>query len=242
MLRFIMPKFVTALLRLVLMASLLMVAVADATTPFKITVYGGSGKIGSRIVKEALSRGHTVTVVVRKPDEVKLDDAHLSVVKGDVTDSAGVAKQVAGQDAVVSAVSQFDSANFIQAVAKSLVNASRQLGKGAPRFIAVGGAGSLEVAPGKLLIDTMSSVPPGIKDQKLALDYFRTVKDVDWTVVTPSKTIEAGQRTGKFRIGGDQLLVDEKGDSRISMEDFAVAIVDEIEHPQHLKARFTVGY
>jgi len=112
-----------------------------------------------------------------------------------------------------------------------------------PRVIWSGGASSLEVEPGKPMLDTMKTVPPGAPlGHKLVLDYLRTVNDVSWTVVSPSLHIEADTRTGKFRVGGDQLLKDDTGDSRISMEDFAVAIVDEIEKPQHVHSRFTVGY
>src|SRR5262249_52266579 len=152
----------------------------------------------------------------------------LNVIKGDILDGAGVAKQVAGQDVVIGSVNSRETEFFLKA-AQSLTQAVRGASP-MSRIIWIGGARTLEVAPGKLQLDTMGTVPPGgFRGHMQVLEYFRTLNDVNWTFVSPSLQIEPGKRTGKFRIGGDQLLKDEKGDSRISMEDFAVAIVDEIE-------------
>jgi uncharacterized protein len=219
---------------------------AQAGTALKITVYGGTGNIGRRIVQEALNRGHEVKVVVRDPSRVSQQSPKLSVVKGDVLDSKQVAQLVAGQDAVVSAVSfrgkNPDFAGYKKA-AESLVSALRGLGAKAPRLLVVGGAGSLETSPGHLLVEKIPEAYHGeVLGQKAALDYYRTVADVSWTYFSPAGQISPGERTGRFRLGGDQLVVDSKGDSRISMEDYAVALLDEIEKPAHVRKRFTIGY
>jgi uncharacterized protein len=225
---------------------LLLVSGVQAADSLKITVYGGTGKIGQRIVREALNRGHQVTVVSRDPS--KLTDKHdkLSVVKGDVLDSKQVAQTVAGQDVVVSSVSfrgkNPDYAGYKKA-AESLVSALRSLGNKAPRLIAVGGAGSLEVAPGVLLVERIPAQYRGeVLGQKDALEYYRTISDVSWTYFSPAETIAPGERTGKFRLGGDRLVTDGKGESRISIEDYAVALIDEAEKPAHVHKRFTIGY
>ena len=181
-----------------------------------IVVFGGTGNIGQRIVREALDRGASVTVVVR--------------------DTA----------AVVCAVSfrkpQPDPAAYRKA-AVALVTALRAAGSKAPHLVFVGGAGSLEVRPGVLLVDSIPAKYRGeVLGQKDALDYLRTVTDVPWTYFSPAGSIVAGTRTGHFRLGKDQLIVDAKGASSISMEDYAVAVLDEIQKPAHLQQRFTIGY
>ncbi|WP_415922986.1 NAD(P)-dependent oxidoreductase [Steroidobacter sp.] len=212
-----------------------------------LLVYGGTGNIGQRIVREALDRGHEVTLVTRDPARVKEKHDRLKVVTGDVLDSASVAKLAPGHDVVISAVGANRANNPDYAIyrkaAESLVTALRSLGPNAPRLIAVGGAGSLEIAPGVLLV---TKVPERYRaevlGQKDALDYYRSVSDVRWTYFSPAGSIAAGQRTGKFRLGGDQLVTDAKGDSKISIEDYAVALIDEAEQAKHLRQRFTIGY
>jgi putative NADH-flavin reductase len=225
-------------------AMLLGVTLALHATAANLVVYGGSGKIGSRIVAEALNRGHTVTVVSRQQQEKSDKNGKLLTTKGDITDTAGVAKLIAGKDVVISVISSNDSEFFVPA-AKSVVTAMNGLGEKAPRLIWCGGASSLEVAPGKRLLDTLPAAPGSGGSRvghTLVLDYLRTLKDVRWTFVSPSMDIRPGERTGKFRIGGDQLLKDAQGNSLISNEDFAVAIIDEVEKPQQIGKRFTVGY
>jgi putative NADH-flavin reductase len=144
---------------------------------------------------------------------------------------------LAGHDAVISAV------RFSGSDARTLIDAVKAAG--VPRYLVVGGAGSLEVAPGQKLVDT-PTFPAAYKPEALKggefLQALRAEKDLDWTFLSPSAMIAAGQRTGKFRLGGDQLLSDENGKSSISYEDFAVAMVDELEKPAHSRRRFTVGY
>ena len=228
----------------VLVALALALPVA-ATQPLKITVYGGTGMIGQRIVHEALERGDIVTVIVRDPVAQTAHHPHLRVRKGDVLDSKQVAADAAGQDVIVSAVSfrkPPDPAAYVRA-GQSLIEALRSLGPKAPRLIVVGGAGSLREASGKLVIESIPIAHRGeVNGQKDALDYYRTVKDVSWTYFSPAASISPGIRTGKFRLGGDELLSDAHGESRISAEDYAVAVLDEAEKPAHVHQRFTIGY
>jgi putative NADH-flavin reductase len=201
----------------------------------KIAVIGASGRGGSRIVAELARRGHQVTAIARNPEKV---EAHAQVTpkKGDLYDP-GISALLAGHDAVVSAV------HFLDSDPETLIEAVRA--SGVKRYFVMGGAGSLEVAPGVKLIDT-PEFPAIYKDEAakggVFLDRLRREKHIDWTFLSPPALIDFGDRTGKFRIGKDQLLVDGKGDSKISFEDFAIAAVDELEKPKHSRQRFTVGY
>lgn len=228
-------------------------AVSAASVPLKITVYGGTGEVGSRIVDEALRRGHTVTSVVRNPSKVTVTRKRLSVVAGNALDSASIAHQVEGQNVLIEAVSDRGASKaFHVNVAHAMVAALRNLGPRAPRLITVGGASSLKNASGQLLFDVMprpadlSLISNEPESQLHALEYYRGVDDLNWTFISPPPALELdpvkSKRTGKYRIGGDQVLLDASGQSRISMEDLAVAILDEVEHPQHVRRRFTVAY
>ncbi|KMO40437.1 NAD(P)-dependent oxidoreductase [Methylobacterium aquaticum] len=200
----------------------------------KVAVIGATGNVGTRIVAELVQRGHRVTAISRHPA------AHASPqvepAAGDVRDPAGLSRLLAGHDAVVSAV------HFVDTDPAALIGAVRE--SGVTRYVVVGGAGSLEVAPGQRLVD-QPDFPAVYKDEALKgaafLDVLRGVADLDWSFLSPSALIEPGERTGRFRLGRDSLLVGETG-SRISYEDYAVALVDEIERPAHLRQRFTVGY
>lgn len=214
----------------------------------RIAVFGANGTIGGRIVAEALSRGHDVTAVVRDPAKINTIHENLVIGKGDVLDSASVVAAAEGQDIVVSAVGGGDGPGTIATIepaARTLVGSLRSMGAEAPRLIAVGGAGSLRTPDGTLVWDA-----EGLPEFLLqimhahgdALDYYRTVSDVQWTNITPPGEIEPGDRTGTYRTAADDLLLDDAGKSRISTEDFAVAVLDEAERPQHTGRRFTVGY
>jgi putative NADH-flavin reductase len=202
----------------------------------RIAVVGASGKAGSRITAELARRGHAVTAIARNPEKIAVQ-ANVTAKKGDVLDQAGLAQLLAGHDAAISSVHFLDSdpAKLIGAVSDSKVG----------RYVVVGGAGSLEVAPGVRLVTT-----PGFPAQYKAeaeqgaafLDLLRTEKQLNWTFLSPSALFTAGERTGKFRLGTDQLLAASDGKSWISFEDFAVALADEIERPAHIRQRFTVGY
>lgn len=220
---------------------------AFAADALKITVIGGSGMIGQRIVREALDRGHHVTIVARDPARVTEKHERLTVATGDVLDFDGIAKIASDQDVVVSAVGvarakKPDYMMYLKA-ADSLITALRSLGEAAPRLIVVGGVGTLKDASGALLLERVpADRKPEHLGQKAALDFLRTVDDVKWTYVSPPARIAPGERTGAYRLGDDQPVTDDQGTSSISMEDYAVALVDEAEKPQHMGRRFTVGY
>ena len=202
----------------------------------KLAIIGATGNVGSRVTTEALNRGHAVTAIVR--DISKLPShANLKAVAGDVNHEQDLAPKLAGHDAIVSAVAFRTSSpdRLIEAVRNSLVK----------RYVIVGGAGSLFVAPDKLLLDT-PDFPEFVREEaskgKLFLDKLKQVSDLEWTMLSPSALITAGERTGKFRLGQDMLLTSEEGKSWISFEDYAVALLDEIETPKNIRRRFTVGY
>jgi uncharacterized protein len=213
-------------------------------------IFGGSGMIGQRAVREALGRGHKVTVVVRDPAKVTERHPNLTVATGDVTDPAAVEKLAAGADAVISAVGPISvpggepGATFAP-VAKGLTEGLRALGAGAPRLVVVGGAGSLKLPSGERLVDA-PGFPDAYKPSALAhadfLDILRGVDDVEWSFFSPASEIAPGERTGKFRLGGDDLVADADGKSFITAEDYAVALIDEAANPKHVHARFTIGY
>ncbi|MFF4287851.1 NAD(P)-dependent oxidoreductase [Streptomyces sp. NPDC001633] len=213
-----------------------------------IALYGATGTIGSRVLDEALRRGHQVTAVVRDPATLTTSHPALTVTTGDVLDPASVAAVAEGKDVVVSAVGGGDGPGHLATIgpaAESLVAGLRTLGAAAPRLIAVGGAGSLRTPDGKQVWDA-----EGLPEFLLqimhahgdALDLYRSVSDVRWTNLSPAATIAPGERTGTYRTATDDLITDAGGDSRISAEDYAVALVDEIERPRHIGERFTVGY
>lgn len=220
----------------------------------KILVYGATGKIGRHVVDEALNRGHLVTAVSRDPSRITQIHDNLSAVQGDILDPESIASLVVGQDVVIVSVRGIvgksrDPNNAIQRIAvEKVVNVLRDIGDDAPRLIHVGGSGSLEVEPGVLYADKILKVflPKNLKmeiaGQVLALEYLRTVTDVGWSYATPAKNFTNGKRTGTFRIGGNQLLEDSRGKSRISRADFAVALIDEAENAEHVRQRFSVAY
>lgn len=208
----------------------------------KVTLYGATGQIGRRILEELLQRGHSVTAVVRDP--AKLDArGRLTVIPGDVDDVAGIAGASKGADALVSAYGPgAEHPENLLSVTRNLIAGAQQ--SGVPRFLFVGGAGSLEVAPGVTLIDS-GHLPEEWKGIAIAhrdaLEIARA-SAINWTCLSPAGFIQPGQRTAKFRLGADRLLTDDRGESRISMEDFAIALVNELETPQHEHRRFTIAY
>ena len=202
----------------------------------KVAFIGASGNVGSKVLAEILSRGHEVTAIVRNPDKLPTQ-AKLTVKRGDVYDEAGLAKLLAGHDAIISAVhfSASDPTKLLAAVEQS----------GVKRYLVVGGAGSLEVKPGLTLVETPEFPALYKKEAEAGGDYLKLLrgeKQLEWTFLSPSAVIAPGVRTGKFRLGKDQLLVGADGKSFISQEDYAIAMTDELERPQHVRARFTVGY
>jgi len=201
----------------------------------KVALVGASGNVGSRILAELAARGHAVTAIARHPEQIAWL-ANVRPLLGDADDPTTLAQALRGHDVVVSSIP------FRASDPEKLIGAVKQAG--IKRYLVVGGAGSLEAAPGVKLIDT-PEFPTEYKPEAAAggvfLDRLRGEGALDWTFLSPSALFVAGERTGKFRLGGDQLIVNGAGSS-ISFEDFAVALVDEIETPKHEKARFTVGY
>ena len=214
-----------------------------------LVVFGATGNVGQRVVAEALHRGHEVVGVVRDPDAVQSPDRRVKLVKGDATNADSVAKIVRGADAVVSAISPRPNARGLPA--PSLAANSRALMKGlrdarVKRVLYVGGASSLEVAPGKALADT-PDFPEIYREEaregREALTIWRNeAKGLDWTYLSPAVEIAPGKRTGKYRTTDDKILVDDKGKSFITFEDYAAAVLDELERPQHMAKRFGVAY
>lgn len=215
----------------------------------KIVVFGATGNVGQRVVAEALRRGHDVGGVVRDPSAVQSPDKRVRLVKGDATSAESVAAVARGADAVVSAISPRPNARGLPA--PSLSANSRAMIKGlrdagVKRVLYVGGASSLEVAPGKALAD-LPDFPEAYREEaregREALAIWRNdAKGLDWTYLSPAAEIAPGARTGKYRTTDDTLLVDAKGKSFITFEDYAVAVLDELERPQHTGKRFGVAY
>jgi len=211
----------------------------------KIALIGATGFIGSGLLAEALSRGHSVTALVSRPERLA-PQAGLTAEGVDVLDQQQLAAKLEGYDAVVSAFSghaQEDVRGYYGRGADAIIGATKQAR--VPRLLVVGGAGSLEVAPGVQAVDT-PQFPEQWKASALGardtLEKLRKEQALEWTFLSPAAMIQPGERTGKFRLGGDQMLTDAEGNSRISVQDYAVAMIDELEQPAHSRKRFTVAY
>ncbi len=215
----------------------------------KIVLFGATGNIGRRIAQEAARRGHHVLGVSRQPSAAEPPDAHVRLTQGDATDAASVADAARGADAVVSAISPRPSSRGLPQ--PRLVDNVRALIEGlgkarVERVLYVGGAGSLEVAPGRPLVE-QPDFPAAYKDEALegrdALTTWRREGDgLAWTYLSPAAEIGPGERTGSYRTTADRLLADGQGRSYISYEDYAVAVLDELEQPRHVRERFGVAY
>jgi putative NADH-flavin reductase len=212
----------------------------------RIAIIGASGQIGAFIRDEALARGHQVTAIVRRPENIIVQNPRLTVVKADILKDK-VDELVKGHDTVISAYnpgwSNPDIYNEQIKGYKTIIGGVKK--SGIKRLLVVGGAGTLEVAPGVQLIDT-ASFPENIKGGVLAtrevLHMLRKEKELEWTFLSPPSSIAPGERTGHYRVGKDQLLKNKEGESKISTQDYAIAMLDELEHPQHIRERFTVAY
>ena len=212
----------------------------------RIALFGATGHLGQGILEEALSRGYDVTAIVRDPTRLTQRNDKLKVVTGDVAQAASWLDSVRGVDAVVASLSARRDGNPDSVPANAGVLLDNLPRAGVNRLLWVGGAGSLEVAPGVKVIDDPhfpEAWKPEANAQGKALDVFRANKaDVDWTYISPAALIEDGERSGKYRVGGDQLLVDANGVSRITVPDYAVALLDRIEQHDALRQRITVAY
>jgi hypothetical protein len=227
---------------------------SQAVEPLRILVYGATGKVGTHVVDEALERGHVVTAVSRDPSRIQQQHDNLSAMAGDLLDSISIANLVIDQDVIIVSVRGIVGKpkipeNAIQRIAvEKVVNVLRDIGNDAPRLIHVGGSGTLELEPGVLYADKLpkiflpKSLEAEIQGQILALEYLRTVSDVKWSYATPPKNFTNGKRTGTYRLGGDAMLKDSRGKSKISRRDFAVALIDEAENDNYVRQRFSVAY
>lgn len=207
-----------------------------------IVLYGVTGKSGSRILKELLSRGYQVMAVARNTSKVERAEG-VSVQQDDLSDAEKTAEVIRGADAVISAYAPPpDNTDELIGVTERQIEAVQK--SGVPRLLVVGGAGGLEVAPGVMLMDSGHMPAEWLP---IARSHFKALQvlegsDIDWTYLAPAGFFEPGERTGKFRLGTKELITNEKGESRISMEDYAIALVDELEKPAHRKQRFSIGY
>jgi putative NADH-flavin reductase len=214
----------------------------------KIVIVGATGFIGSKLLAEAVSRGHVVTAITRSPDKLPKDD-RIIPVPADVNDVPALTRYFRGQDVVIHSYAPGRGLGAEESMEKqragtlSIIAAVKAAG--IKRLLAVGGAGSLEVRPGVAHFETPefpAAYQGGARATAQIKDLLRSEKDLEWTFLCPSTNIFPGERTGKFRLGGDQLLIGADGQSRISVEDYAVAMIDELENPKHTGHRFTVGY
>ena len=207
----------------------------------KVALYGATGKSGSRILKELVSRGHQVIAIARNPS--KGHEGDVPVRQDDLSDPQKIAVAVEGADVVVSAYAPpQNEPDAIVGVTRRQVAALARGGK--TRLVVVGGAGGLNVAPGVSLVDSgylPEAYLPIAKAHVKALDVLKA-SDTDWTYLAPAAYFEPGPRTGKFRLGTDELIANEQQESRISMEDYAIAMVDELEKGAHRRQRVSVGY
>jgi putative NADH-flavin reductase len=211
----------------------------------RIAIIGASGFIGSYIRDEALARSHQVTAIVRHPEKITVQNPRLTIVKADILKDK-VDELVKGHDAVISAYSASRSSpdvyNEHVKGAKAIISGVKK--SGIKRLLVVGGAATLEVTPGVQLLDTMSpeQVTDGMLATKETLYMLRKEGELEWTFLSPPASIAAGERTGHYRVGKDQLLKNKEGESKISTQDYAIAMLDELEHPQHIRERFTIAY
>jgi uncharacterized protein len=207
-----------------------------------VVLFGASGMIGSRVLKELVSRGHSVIAAARNPEKIATG-AGVTVVQADADESESVAAAADGADAAVCAIAPpHEHPEVITGIVTSLMDG---LGRaGVKRLIVVGGAGSLEVATGIQLVDTPEFPAEWLGIARAHREVLPLLKAsrFEWSYFSPAAFIQPGERTGKFRLGGKELLIDANRESRISAEDYAVALVDELEQPRRVKQQFTIAY
>ncbi len=211
-----------------------------------IALIGATGYIGSYILTEALSRGHQITAIVTHPEKLP-HHQKVNAKKGDVFDEKGLSEMVIGHDAVISAFSPkrmdpniYD--HYVEGIRSIICGVKKAQVK---RFLIVGGAGSLTVESGVQLVDTPDfpkEWKKGALATREALQILQKENALEWTFFSPAAFLEPGRRTGKFRLGSDHLIADKNGESRISTQDYAMAMIDELESPKHVRRRFTIGY
>ena len=216
----------------------------------KLAIIGASGFVGSVVVREALDRGHEVTAIARNPEKITAKGDRLKVVEADVFNEAQLVETLRGQDAVISAYNPgWTNPNIYEEALQGARAIQEGVKKaGVKRLIVVGGAGSLYIAPDTQLIDTPqfpAEYKPGAQAAREYLDIIKEEKELDWTFLSPAIEMHqgtSGERKGQYRKGLENPVFDENGRSVISAEDMAIAIIDEAEHPHHIRERFTVAY
>lgn len=213
-----------------------------------VVIIGASGFVGTAIVEEALTRGYQVKGIVRNPEKVTISNPNLKLIKADIMDAESLTELLKGEESVISAYNPGwtnpeiydDTLKGYTSILKAAKNA------GVKRLLIVGGAGSLYVAPNVRVMDTSTfpqEILPGVKGlAKVLTDFLLPEKDIDWVFFSPAGNIFPGERTAKFRLGKDDLIVDNDGNSNISVQDYAVAMIDELENAKHHQERFTIGY
>lgn len=214
----------------------------------KTALIGASGFVGSAILNELLARGYEVEALVRKPDNVKVENDRLTVKKVDVADTAALAADLKGYDTVISAYNPGwmnpDIYNLTLQNYPRILRAAKEAG--VKRLLIVGGAGTLFCAPGLRVVDSgviPAEIMGGVKSLgEFYLGTLANEKDIDWVFFSPAGSLESGEATGTYRLGKDDLIVDSEGKSRITVGDYARAMVDELETPTHHQERFTIGY
>jgi putative NADH-flavin reductase len=211
-----------------------------------IALIGATGFVGSHILEEALLRRHEVTAIVRRPERLPVRPG-LTAKRGNVLDVNALASLLAGHEAVIAAYNADKAAPDVYQTmvdgARAIIAATKKAGVG--RLLVVGGAGGLEIAPGQQIIeqpDFPAEWKAGARGTREFLYLLQREPDLDWTFLSPAAMLQPGERTGSFRLGTDQLLVDAEGQCRISLQDYAVAMIDELEKPQHTGRRFCVAY
>ena len=214
----------------------------------KVVLIGASGFVGSAILNEALNREIQVTAVVRHPEKIKIQNENLIIKKADVSSLDEVAEVCKGADAVISAFNPgWDNPDIYDETIKVYLTIMDGVKKsGVSRFLMVGGAGSLFIAPGIRLVDS-GEVPekllPGVKAlSDFYFHFLKKEKEIDWVFSSPAADMAPGVRTGRYRLGKDDMVVDIAGNSHISVQDYAAAMIDEFEKPAHHQERFTIGY
>jgi len=213
-----------------------------------IVLIGASGFVGSAILNEALDRGIHVKAVVRNSKSVEVMNENLEVVEADVMNTSQLSEALKGADAVISAFNPgWSNPNIYDDTLKGyhfIIQAVKNAG--VSRFQMVGGAGSLFVEPGLTLIasgEVPEKLRPGVESlAKVYPDYLIPEKALDWVFFSPAANLKPGERTGQYRLGKDDMIVDKNGDSEISVQDYAKAMIDELENPRHHRERFTIGY
>ncbi|GCD10864.1 NAD(P)-dependent oxidoreductase [Clostridium tagluense] len=210
----------------------------------KIAIIGANGNVGKVILEEALTRNYEVTAIVHNKAKYINKQGSLKIIEADAFDETSLVNAIKGNDLVISAFGpKFGAEDSLLSVTKNLINATKKAL--VPRLMAIGGAGSLYVAPGLKLGDSENfpaDWKPISSAHTSALELYKNENELDWTVLSPAALFESGSRTGKYKLGKEDLIVDDKGASKISFQDYAQALLDEASNPKFSRQRFTIGY